>query len=375
MGIIRVERSGKDLILVDSNGSRRTAYAGIAGLWYAKDDANQAGGGGGTSAGGWRMKDPISSYTGPHWTGEIVTYNATQCKHAWEIIRTCIAIPGIEKDMIIATLMCALVESVLRMYANENVPESLNYPHDAVGSDHDSVGLFQQRPSIPWGTVGQLMSYDYSCRAFIGGPQGPNRGSPPGLLDISPAWNTLPTLGEAVQDVQVSAHPSRYNNVESTARGMFDAMCEPAPTGSGAGGVIDPLPGHYDASDPFGSYAGGRLNPHRGSDWNGVPEGTPLPALTAGTVTATGYGGVVGNYTTVKMASHPLYYAYIHQVRPPSIAVGTAVATGDIIGHLGNTGSASFGAHLHVSMGDNPETHFGYPNLIDPYAWIKANGG
>src|SRR5690606_27246954 len=30
----------------------------------------------------------------------------------------------------------ALVESELRMYANRNVPESMNLPHDAVGSDH-----------------------------------------------------------------------------------------------------------------------------------------------------------------------------------------------------------------------------------------------
>lgn len=31
------------------------------------------------------------------------------------------------------------------MYANNAVPASLKYPHDAIGHDHDSIGLFQQR--------------------------------------------------------------------------------------------------------------------------------------------------------------------------------------------------------------------------------------
>jgi hypothetical protein len=31
------------------------------------------------------------------------------------------------------------------MYANNAVPASLKYPHDRVGNDHDSIGLFQQR--------------------------------------------------------------------------------------------------------------------------------------------------------------------------------------------------------------------------------------
>lgn len=42
-------------------------------------------------------------------------------------------------------LSTALVESNLRMYANAKVPESMSLPHDAVGSDAYSVGLFQQQ--------------------------------------------------------------------------------------------------------------------------------------------------------------------------------------------------------------------------------------
>lgn len=42
-------------------------------------------------------------------------------------------------------LATAIVESALKMWANGKVPESFNYPHDAVGDDGYSVGLFQQQ--------------------------------------------------------------------------------------------------------------------------------------------------------------------------------------------------------------------------------------
>lgn len=52
---------------------------------------------------------------------------------------------GVTERGIVIALSTALVESNLRMYANAKVPESLQLPHDAVGSDAFSVGLFQQQ--------------------------------------------------------------------------------------------------------------------------------------------------------------------------------------------------------------------------------------
>lgn len=52
---------------------------------------------------------------------------------------------GITERGIVIALSTALVESNLRMYANAKVPESMSLPHDAVGSDAYSVGLFQQQ--------------------------------------------------------------------------------------------------------------------------------------------------------------------------------------------------------------------------------------
>lgn len=57
------------------------------------------------------------------------------------------------------------VESNWKMYANRNVPASLTRPHDAVGSDHDSVGLFQQRFPM-WGSLDCLMNAACSAGLF-----------------------------------------------------------------------------------------------------------------------------------------------------------------------------------------------------------------
>src|SRR5690606_833409 len=129
---------------------------------------------------------------------------------------------GANRDAVIIAFMTVFVESVWLMYANSNVPDSLNYPHDAVGSDNDSLGLFQQRPSAGWGSVAELMDVSYNARAFIGGPSGPNYPSPPGLLDI-PGWEDLPK-GVAAQAVQVSAFPERYAAWETGATELYDAL-------------------------------------------------------------------------------------------------------------------------------------------------------
>lgn len=57
------------------------------------------------------------------------------------------------------------VESNWRMYANAKVPESMSIPHDAVGADYDSVGLFQQRCPM-WGPANVLMDPTKSAGLF-----------------------------------------------------------------------------------------------------------------------------------------------------------------------------------------------------------------
>lgn len=129
---------------------------------------------------------------------------------------------GVPRDGQIIAIMMALQESSLRVLANVNVPASLHYPHDGLGSDHDSLGTAQQRPAAGWGTVEQLMDPKYNVRAFYGGPAGPNRGSPPGLLDIR-GWQSM-NKGQAAQAVQVSAFPELYARWEAEATAIVEAL-------------------------------------------------------------------------------------------------------------------------------------------------------
>lgn len=82
------------------------------------------------------------------------------------------------------------------MYANRSVPESLKHPHDRVGSDHDSVGLFQQCASI---YKDVQCSMDAACSA----------GQFYNEMKKVQGWQQM-AIGTLCQKVQRSAYPDRY---------------------------------------------------------------------------------------------------------------------------------------------------------------------
>lgn len=94
----------------------------------------------------------------------------------------------------------ALVESgdPMQMYASKAVPDSLDYRHDAIGSDHDSVGLFQQRANGAWGTTADRMDPYRSAGMFYDA-----------MLSKFPGWESMDP-GAVAQGVQVSAFPDKY---------------------------------------------------------------------------------------------------------------------------------------------------------------------
>lgn len=73
---------------------------------------------------------------------------------------------GITDKGITIALATMLAESDGIMYANNAVPDSLNLPHEAVGSDTDSVGLFQQRDNGGWGSLEDRMDPARSAGMF-----------------------------------------------------------------------------------------------------------------------------------------------------------------------------------------------------------------
>ncbi|QOC92389.1 hypothetical protein [Micromonospora craniellae] len=79
-----------------------------------------------------------------------------------------------------------------------------NLGHLGARNDHDSQGLFQQRPSSGWGTVEQITDPEYSTLAFL-----------KGLKQVD-GWQDMP-LTVAAQTVQVSAFPDHYAQWEQQA--------------------------------------------------------------------------------------------------------------------------------------------------------------
>lgn len=118
---------------------------------------------------------------------------------------------GMGQQAGVVAVMTAYQESKLLVLANPAVPESLNYPHQGLGHDHDSVGTFQQRTSAGWGTVAQLMDPGYAATKFLT------------TLAEVPGWQSLP-LWQAAQQVQVSADGTLYAQWEPLATAITTAL-------------------------------------------------------------------------------------------------------------------------------------------------------
>ena len=126
--------------------------------------------------------------------GSLGTLNSASAMLAGSVCRTSGSLPGLsdaaaanartvaatalnrgDRRAALIALMTGLTESGLRVLANPNDPAGRLYPHQGVGYDHDSLGIFQQRPS--WGSAAQRMdpvvstnlSWTGFCRCQAGG--------------------------------------------------------------------------------------------------------------------------------------------------------------------------------------------------------------
>src|SRR3954447_5182128 len=119
---------------------------------------------------------------------------------------------------IVIALATASQESGYKNYANDGrgrdliwsqagIERSLRLPHEAVGTDHGSLGIFQQQWPW-WGTMGQLMDPATSAQKFYAS-----------LLEV-PGWQSMPVT-VAAQRVQRSAYPDAYADDETLARQLI----------------------------------------------------------------------------------------------------------------------------------------------------------
>ena len=121
-----------------------------------------------------------------------ITLNDEQTANAKAIIKATKK-AGLPERAAVISIATSLQESKLE-----------NLGHLGDRNDHDSQGLFQQRPSSGWGTPEQITDPEYSTLAFL-----------KGLKQVD-GWKSMP-LTDAAQTVQVSAYPDAYAQWEQQA--------------------------------------------------------------------------------------------------------------------------------------------------------------
>jgi murein DD-endopeptidase MepM/ murein hydrolase activator NlpD len=239
-----------------------------------------------------------------------------------------------------------------------------NLPNLGSRNDHDSIGLFQQRPSMGWGRPDQLMDPAYTARKFF-----------EKLVKVK-GWQKM-ALTDAAQAVQRSAYPDAYAKHEPLAAQIVDAL-----TGGGARAVGSQTrlrcvsPGEIAASGwtvPVrGAFVGSGFRTAQRPDHQGVDlivkRDTEIYAAAAGEVLVSmcqatnncaGDGGVnvrgCGWYVDILHAGNVIT-RYCHMGHQPEVRVGEIVAAGQLIGHVGSTGHSS-GPHLHFEVHLNGDGH------------------
>lgn len=120
----------------------------------------------------------------------------------------------------------------------------------------------------------------------------------------------------------------------------------------------------------FGNQEAPRTNAHRGVDF-AMPAGTPIKSATDGEVVLDKWSDVLG-WVLVVRCPRGVTWGYCHLRENSKLNIGDKVVAGEtVVGLVGNTGSASRGAHLHMTCGGKEETSVFYGWVQDPIAAIK----
>lgn len=102
----------------------------------------------------------------------------------------------------------------------------------------------------------------------------------------------------------------------------------------------------YEITGTFGSSGSMWSSTHTGLDF-AAGEGTPIDAVSGGTVQSVEYDGAYGNKTVVELDDGTEVW-YCHQ-SATSVEPGQEVEAGDEIGSVGSTGNTT-GPHLHLEF-------------------------
>ncbi len=146
---------------------------------------------------------------------------------------------GMSEQATVVALATALQESKLR-----------NLPHLGANNDHDSIGLFQQRPSQGWGTEEQISGPRYAAERFY-----------LALREVD-GWREM-RVTDAAQRVQRSAFPEAYQKWAGDAAVLADAL-----HGRAGAAVTCRVP---DEAPARGAAAAAAVAEHLAMDWGEAP--------------------------------------------------------------------------------------------------------
>ncbi len=316
--------------------------------------------------------DPSNSVSNSSAYDCSTTYGSVSTTQAQsDIIKIIIGIAktdNLGKTGAVIGLMAGDDESGFKILANSNVPVSLSIPNQGVGSNGNSVGVFQQQPNYGWSTIdtgtsaltnraalAQLMDPAYSAEAFFGSPAGSNAPSAlsKGLQNIN--WKSM-SPAEAASTVQGNlAGASVYANFQADAEAFVNQYWDSSPAvplpvplnNTGTPGTDISGAQLCSGSTPLGTYKNpfraiqqaGKLRAERideGVDYGG--EG-PVYALGDGKITNLtnsgwnfgGYDAFVGELLTSGPAKG--LYVYMAEACVPraSLQIGDVVNADTII--------------------------------------------
>lgn len=329
--------------------------------------------------------------------------NANKAEYVQSIIGVGNAMKIPEKGIVVA-LATALQESGLKNYANDGAYDllrnpadgtlgtsakasgilafakrSMGFPHDAVGSDATSVGLFQQQAwwgtmggstweNDPEGTIKRLMDPTFQSQKFYNS-----------LLKV-PGWESM-SHGVAAQKVQVSAFPDAYAQRVPEAQSLYNQNKDKAKevklydfgesftggsggtggnmsdagncAGSGATstGIVLEKSALYQVTAQFAQPRGAELyGSHAGMDIDCGNDFEDVFSPISGVVTIatngnpSGYGNPAGD---LMIKTQDGTVIQLHHMRNVFVKAGDQVKGGQRVGECASTGMST-GTHLHI---------------------------
>ena len=173
----------------------------------------------------------------------------------------------------------------------------------------------------------------------------------------------------------VAQPPGRYEFRVAPSVPVSGAVAASAPGGPAAGAFdlvdhIFPVRGRHNYGEGQAVFGAGRSgHVHQGHDVFAACA-TPMVAARGGVVKINQSHSAAGNYVVIDGEGTDIDYAYMHLRDRSPLAKGTRVLTGQLIGHVGDTGDAR-GCHLHFEMWSGPGWYTGGAPF-DPLPFLQA---